>query len=76
MSELPRVTGQDAIAAFEKLGFVVARTSGSHHVMKKPGHRYNLAIPVHGNKNIKPGTLRSLISGAGITVEEFQKALD
>jgi len=76
MSELPRVTGQEAIAAFEKLGFVVARTSGSHHVMKKPGHRFNLTVPVHGNKNVKPGTLRSLITDAGITVEEFPKTLD
>jgi predicted RNA binding protein YcfA (HicA-like mRNA interferase family) len=44
--------------------------------MKKAGHRYNLAVPVYGNKNVKSGTLRSLITDAGITVEEFQKALD
>jgi predicted RNA binding protein YcfA (HicA-like mRNA interferase family) len=76
MSELPRVSGLDAVSAFEKFGFVVVRTSGSHHVMKKAGHRYNLAVPVYGNKNVKSGTLRSLITDAGITVEEFQKALD
>ncbi len=76
MSELPRVTGPEAISAFEKFGFVVARISSSHHVMKKPGHRYNLSVPVHGKKTIKPGTLRTLITDAGITVEEFQKAPD
>lgn len=76
MSDLPRVTGPETVSAFEKLGFVVARISGSHHVMKKQGHRYNLSVPVHGNKIVKRGTLRSLISDAGITVEDFQKALD
>ncbi len=76
MSDLPAVTGEQAKAAFGRFGFCLARISGSHHIMKKPGHRYNLSVPVHGNDILKKGTLRRLIDAAGITVDEFVAALD
>jgi predicted RNA binding protein YcfA (HicA-like mRNA interferase family) len=76
MASLPCVTGNDAIRAFEKLGFVVVRVRSSHHIMKKDGHRNVLTVPVHGNATLKPGTLRSLIRAAGITVEKFCELLE
>ena len=71
MSKLPTVTGREAIRAFQGYGFSVARIKGSHHIMKKEGHRYRLSVVVHGNKNLKPGTLSDLIKAAGLTVDEF-----
>jgi predicted RNA binding protein YcfA (HicA-like mRNA interferase family) len=44
--------------------------------LKREGHPYVLAVPVHGSKPIRPGTLRSLIRDAGITVERFIELLD
>jgi predicted RNA binding protein YcfA (HicA-like mRNA interferase family) len=44
--------------------------------MKKPGHRYNLSVPVHKGKTVKMGTLRTLVDDAGITVADFKAALD
>jgi predicted RNA binding protein YcfA (HicA-like mRNA interferase family) len=76
MSDLPVVTGEQSLSAFRKFGFSVVRIKGSHHTMKKPGHRYNLTVPVHGGKNLKKGTLRGLIAAAGITVEDFVVAID
>lgn len=76
MPKLPSISGHEAIAAFQKDGFVVDRISGSHHVMKKPGHRFVLTVPVHGNSKLKPGTLRSLINAAGMTVERFIELLN
>ncbi len=76
MSEQPAINGREAIAAFCRCGFVVARTSGSHHTLKKEGHKYLLTVPVHGNSNLKPGTLRSLIRSAGLTVDEFVQSLN
>jgi len=73
MCSLPAVTGQQAVKAFSKLGFHVARTSGSHYIMKKDGHRYLLSVPVHTGQTIKAGTLRGLIAAAGTTPEEFAK---
>jgi predicted RNA binding protein YcfA (HicA-like mRNA interferase family) len=76
MSELPAVTGRDAILAFSRLGFVEVRIKGSHHILKKPGHPYVLSVPVRGQKALKPGTLRTLIRGAGVSVEAFIECLD
>jgi predicted RNA binding protein YcfA (HicA-like mRNA interferase family) len=75
MSKLPSITGEKAKSAFEQLGFYEVRVKGSHHVMKRDGHRFLLSIPIHGGENLKPGTLRSLIRAAGITVEQFQALL-
>jgi predicted RNA binding protein YcfA (HicA-like mRNA interferase family) len=76
MSKLPAVTARRAITAFAAFGFVEVRQSSSHHILKRPGHRFVLTVPDHGNKTLKPGTLRSLIRAAEITVDEFVNALE
>lgn len=75
MSKLPTVTGKQAIRVFEMVGFSVVRVHGSHHLMKKDAIPHLLSVPVHGNSNLKPGTLRGTIRAAGMTVEEFVKLL-
>jgi len=47
----------------------VDRQRGSHVVMLKTGHIASLSIPQH--RELAPGTLRSLIRAAGMTVKEF-----
>jgi predicted RNA binding protein YcfA (HicA-like mRNA interferase family) len=71
MPNLPQVSGKKAVRAFERAGFSVVRTRGSHHIMKKPGFRHRLSIPVHGNEDVGEGLLRSQIELAGLTVEQF-----
>ena len=71
MPELPSVDGKRVVSAFENAGFEVVRITGSHHVMRRDGHRFVLSVPIHGKKAVKPGTLRGLIRGSGLTVEEF-----
>ena len=75
MSKLPSVGAKQAISAFENNGFTVERVSGSHHIMKKPGHRFLLTVPVHGNVSLRKGLLRGLISAAGKTVDQFLEDL-
>jgi predicted RNA binding protein YcfA (HicA-like mRNA interferase family) len=75
MPKLPRIKGQDAIRAFEKAGFILARVKGSHHRLVKDGC-HSIAVPVHAGKDMKTGTLRGLIKAAGLTVEEFCAFLD
>jgi len=41
--------------------------------MLKPGHIASLSIPQH--RELAPGTLRSLIRAAGMSVEEFMAFL-
>lgn len=73
--ELPSVTADEAIRAFGRVGFEEVRSKGSHVTLKRPGHRYNLTIPRHGNRPLKSGLLRSLIRSAELTVKEFRELL-
>jgi predicted RNA binding protein YcfA (HicA-like mRNA interferase family) len=55
-----------------RLGWVVARQSGSHIILVREGHPATLSVPDH--PEIARGTLRTLIRRAGVTVEEFVSA--
>jgi len=71
MPKLPVVSGSQAVRAFDRAGWRVDRQRGSHVVMLKTGHIASLSIPQH--RELAPGTLRSLIRAAGMTVEEFSR---
>jgi predicted RNA binding protein YcfA (HicA-like mRNA interferase family) len=73
MAALPVVSGRDAVKAFERLGWSVARQSSSHIIMVHPDQMASLSIPDH--KEVAKGTLRSLIRNANLTVDEFVAAL-
>ena len=70
--KLPAVKPKLVIRALRRYGFVVHHTTGSHYFLKKDKKR--LSIPFH-NKDMKPGTLASVIKQAGLTVEEFVELL-
>lgn len=73
---LPVIRGRDAIRALERAGFRIDRAVGSHHVMVHPSDsRRTVSVPVHGNRDLKRGTLRSIIRQAGFSVEEFKNLL-
>lgn len=59
---------------FEKLGWAIVRRRGSDTILIKQGHPATLSVPNH--HEVARGTLRSLITKAGITVEEFLEALE
>lgn len=73
MSRLPRISGGEAVKAFESLGWLQVRQSGSHIVLVREGMSVTLSVPDH--KELAKGTLRSLIRSAGITVQEFIAAI-
>ena len=73
MPPVPLLRPREVVHAFEKLGWEVARQRGSHIILTKKGHIATLSIPNH--PEVARGTLRSLITKAGITVEEFLEVL-
>jgi predicted RNA binding protein YcfA (HicA-like mRNA interferase family) len=73
MPAIPLLKPREVVKAFEKLGWEVARQRGSHIILTKEGHIATLSVPNH--PEVARGTLRSLISRAGITLEEFLEAL-
>jgi predicted RNA binding protein YcfA (HicA-like mRNA interferase family) len=69
---LPAVNGSRTLRALTRAGFVV----GSHHVLVYPGDTHRtVTVPVHAGRDLKPGTLHSIIRQAGLTVEEFTDLL-
>jgi predicted RNA binding protein YcfA (HicA-like mRNA interferase family) len=74
MSRLPRVSGRKVVHALSKIGYEKDRQRGSHIVLREieAPHR-RLVVPDHDE--ISKGTLRAIITQAGLTVEEFIELL-
>ena len=73
---LTGISGKAALRALQRAGFEVVRVKGSHHTLRKPGvPASKVIIPVHGAVDLPPGTLRSIIEQAGLTVDEFSALL-
>lgn len=70
MPKLPVISGNDAVKAFAKTGYVLDHQTGSHMILRniKEPHR-RLSVPNH--QELAKGTMRKLIREAGLTVEEF-----
>lgn len=74
MPPVPLLRPAEIVAAFEKLGWHVARRRGSHIILTQVGHISTLSVPNHSE--VARGTLRSLVTRAGLTIEDFIAALD
>ncbi len=71
--KLPKLTGREIIRIFYKNGFSVRNQKGSHvnllGIVK--GKKRLVTVAIHGNEEIPPGTLLSIIYQSGFTKEEF-----
>lgn len=73
---LPALNARRVIRALQQAGFVIDRTRGSHYVMTYPGNpSRTVTVPFHGSRDLRTGTLRSIIRQAGLTVDEFVEFL-
>jgi predicted RNA binding protein YcfA (HicA-like mRNA interferase family) len=72
---LPSVKGKEVVKALKKVGFIERRSTGKHCVLKNPETGKIIPIPLHGSKDIKRGTLFSIIKHAGLSIEEFNSIL-
>ena len=55
----------------EGRGLVVLRIRGAHHIMEGAGRR--TTVPVHGNRPVKIGTLRSILRDVELSPTEFEQ---
>lgn len=51
MPPVPSAPGDRVVRALEKAGFVVARTAGSHRIMRHPDGR-GTTVPVHAGRDV------------------------
>ena len=69
MSKLPSISGRDCVKVLEKAGFELRRQEGSHMVMRRNFPFAQVVVPDH--RELDRGTLRAILRGAGLSVEEF-----
>ena len=63
------VSGKALCKIVERSGWKLKRITGSHHIYAKEEVAVILSIPVHSNRDLPTGTLRSILKDAGITEE-------
>jgi predicted RNA binding protein YcfA (HicA-like mRNA interferase family) len=63
------------LRALQRAGYFVERVKGSHHILMHPARpELRVTIAMH-RKDLKRGSLASIVSQAGLTTEEFLKLL-
>ncbi|MFH1523083.1 MAG: type II toxin-antitoxin system HicA family toxin [Patescibacteria group bacterium] len=62
---------REVLSILYKAGFIKWRQKGSHLSLYRKSDNRSLTIPIHFNKDMPKGTLRVIISQAGMTVDEF-----
>lgn len=72
MTKLPFLKPRQVVRALERAGFTLRKSKSSHRTYVKGSLR--VTVPYH-SADIKPGTLRSIIDQAGMTLEEFRRYL-
>ncbi len=68
---LPRVTADEVIRVIEKVGFTLARQSGSHRIYRSSAGK-RITVPYHKGKILHPKVLASILKDANLSREEFK----
>lgn len=74
MPKLPRLTARQIATVLEKLGFSLARQSGSHQIYRNADGK-RATIPLHASKILHPKVLKSIMRDAELSVEDLEKLL-
>ena len=71
MPRMPSISSKEAIRSLERLGFEQIRQTGSHVVMKKENEEGEIGCVVPLHRELKVGTLSSILKQAQVSIEEF-----
>ena len=72
MPKLPAISGAELIKILERKGYTQMRTRGSHVRLYPPDfspEAKKVTVPLH--KQLKLGTLSSIVKDAGLTPQDF-----
>jgi len=76
LSNLKKISGKECIKILcNKFGFKIVRQKGSHVVLKKQTSTGFVGTVVPKHKELKIGTLKSILELAKIKEEDFEKFL-
>ena len=68
---MKQVSGKLLARLIQHKGWSLARIQGSHHIFIRPGRRERIVIPIHGNRPLKIGLLRSLMKIADLGEDDL-----
>jgi len=74
MPRLPVCKPVAVIRVLQRSGFFLDHSIGSHRFFRHPARSGIVTVPFH-RKDLKRGTLKSIIEQAGFSVEEFLQLL-
>lgn len=75
MPDVPILSGKKLLQILKRMGFEIVRINGSHHRLKNPNGRATV-VPVHSNRDIPKGLMRSIIcDDLEMSIEEFVNTL-
>ena len=76
MNALPQLSGSRLVRALRRAGFIEIHRKGSHAMLVHRDDEARVAVvPVHKGKAIPPGTLRAILRGARLSVEQLRDLL-
>ncbi|MEN9574928.1 MAG: hypothetical protein RL514_2783 [Verrucomicrobiota bacterium] len=67
----PVCNAKEVVKVLRHHGFMLAGQSGSHQKWRHTNGR-QVIVAMHGSKPIPIGTLKSIVEGSGLDVEEFR----
>jgi predicted RNA binding protein YcfA (HicA-like mRNA interferase family) len=70
MTKLPRIKGQELVAALRRAGFEVIRVKGGHHFLRHSDRRCTV-VPVHRGETIGPGLMSKILRDCEMTRDEL-----
>lgn len=68
------VSGKRIMQVLKKRGWKEVRVRGSHHILEPPEDSIfteKVTVPVHGNNDLAPGTLASIMKETGLGNEDL-----
>ncbi|MBI5789761.1 MAG: type II toxin-antitoxin system HicA family toxin [Candidatus Schekmanbacteria bacterium] len=72
MGKLGIFSEKEVCAVLARHGFVEVRKQGSHIVMQKKTKGGTITVPIPDHKEIRIGTLQSIIRQSGLSRSEFE----
>jgi predicted RNA binding protein YcfA (HicA-like mRNA interferase family) len=64
-------SGKKLVAILRRKGWIHLRTKGSHQTFQSPDAERSVTIPIHGNKDLRRGTLGQLLKDTGLTEDDL-----
>ena len=61
------ISGREMCSLLAAAGWNLKRVKGSHHIFGKSGERKIITVPVHGNKELKPGLAAAIARDTHLT---------